>query len=145
MHPDAPPQEMRLTIVADELQASMVCSLLESNGIPCRQQRTPGAGVDWGLANVGMSGHREVLVGIDQLDDARSLLASVEDADEVGGSHVLEATSLPGMSEADERRQLAGMLRLRRGYALAVLLLFGVPLGIGLAYELLYAARAMGG
>jgi hypothetical protein len=142
MHEETTTIERRLTVVPDEIQASMVCSLLASNGIACLQRRTASAGVDWGIVNVGMSGHREVLVPDHQLDEARALLAGLGDGD-VSSSPALGTRDLPQLTDAEEARQLTGMRRLQRGYALLVLALFGVPVLAGLIFQLVFAARSM--
>jgi Putative prokaryotic signal transducing protein len=65
--------EVRLTVVANEMEAEMLCGLLRANGIACMSQRTNLAA---GMADAGtsMAGPREILVEEDQLDAARQLL-----------------------------------------------------------------------
>jgi hypothetical protein len=71
-------EPVSLTVVRDEPEAEIVCSLLRSEGIACYHRPTNvTAGAFDGV--VGSGGSREVLVGPQDLDRARELLA---DADE---------------------------------------------------------------
>jgi Putative prokaryotic signal transducing protein len=65
--------EVILTVVANELEAEMLCGLLRSNGIACMYRSTNlSAGmVD---ASTSMAGPREVIVEAEQLEEARKLL-----------------------------------------------------------------------
>lgn len=66
---------VRLTIVANELEAEMVRSLLATEGIESIQRYTNfGAGALDGMPSGG--GPREVLVHEDDLEAARELVAS---------------------------------------------------------------------
>ena len=66
-----------LTIVANELEADVVCSFLRTQGIRCNHRVTNmGAGGWDGVPNAG--GPREVLVEPADLDRAREALASAE-------------------------------------------------------------------
>ncbi len=69
--------EVTLTVVANELEAEMLCGLLRANGIACMSQRTNLAA---GMADAGssMGGPREVLVEEEQLEDAQQLLPAAE-------------------------------------------------------------------
>jgi putative signal transducing protein len=66
---------VRLTIVADELEAEILCGLLRTNGIKCGYRRTDvaaGAGTYGG--GFAIAGPTEVLVGGQDLEVARELL-----------------------------------------------------------------------
>jgi hypothetical protein len=61
-----------LTVVGSEPEAALLCSLLESEGIPCIQQPTNfAAGAGDGLSTVGP---REIPVHADRLAEAREVL-----------------------------------------------------------------------
>jgi hypothetical protein len=61
-----------LTVVGSEPEAALLCSLLESEGIPCIQQPTNfAAGAGDGLSTVGP---REIAVHADRLAEAREVL-----------------------------------------------------------------------
>jgi Putative prokaryotic signal transducing protein len=67
---------VRLTVVSNELEAEMLCSLLRTAGIACGQRKT-----DWaaGASDGSPSavGPREVLVDDADLEAAREILAGV--------------------------------------------------------------------
>ena len=68
---------VRVTIVANEVEADLVCSFLRTQGILCNHRVTDmGAGGWDGVPNAG--GAREVLVDPDDLERAREALASAE-------------------------------------------------------------------
>jgi hypothetical protein len=68
---------VRVTIVANEGEADLVCSFLRTQGILCNHRVTDmGAGGWDGVPNAG--GAREVLVDPDDLERAREALASAE-------------------------------------------------------------------
>jgi hypothetical protein len=121
---DLPPAvtERRLTIVPDELQAEMVRSLLEQHGIACVVRRAALGEVQWGAINVGMGGPREIIVGEADLEGARALLAEdqvFEDQDEPSS-----AVDAPDLVERTRR--------LNDWWVLAIMVLFGIPLVLGL-------------
>jgi hypothetical protein len=61
-----------LTVVGSEPEAALLCSLLESEGIPCIQQPTNfAAGAGDGLSTVGP---REIAVHANRLAEAREVL-----------------------------------------------------------------------
>lgn len=69
---------VRLTIVAHEPAAAMLCGLLESAGVRCMQRITDvGFGAGGEVANSG-GGAREVLVAPADLERARALLAELD-------------------------------------------------------------------
>lgn len=102
----------------DELQAEMVRSVLESNGIASIVRRPALGEIQWGAINVGMGGAREVIVAASDLEQARALL---DDPQPDAGERD------PDLATMDAR---AG--RARTGWALVVLLLFGVPIAIAM-------------
>jgi hypothetical protein len=63
---------VRLTAVANQVEAEIVCSYLRANGIKCADRAADvsiqGAG--------GFGGNREILVGRGDLEAARGLLAA---------------------------------------------------------------------
>ena len=63
---------VRVTIVCDDVEAEIVCGLLESAGIPSVKQVTDVAAAGWDGLPVG--GAREILVPGDRLEEARELL-----------------------------------------------------------------------
>ena len=66
---------VRLTVVANEVDAELVCGLLRSNGIACAFLSTDtAAGARDGAA--GPVGPREIVVDEADLDAARELLPS---------------------------------------------------------------------
>ena len=65
---------VRLTVVADGMEAEIVCGLLRSSGIACNQRQTDIAVGAWDA--VGAGGPREVLVAPGDLEEARRILAT---------------------------------------------------------------------
>jgi hypothetical protein len=70
--------EVTLTVVPNELEADMLCGMLQANGIAC-SHRTAGLqstlyGSDVGGVLYGQGAPTEVLVEEEQLDEARKLL-----------------------------------------------------------------------
>ena len=64
---------MTLTVVANEPEAEMLCGMLRANGIACMYRRTDlAAGMADASAAIG--GPREILVEVEQLEQARRLL-----------------------------------------------------------------------
>ena len=63
-----------LTVVSDEPEAEIVCSLLRSSGLECGYRDTEG--LDSTLEEFTASGPREILVHESDLDAARALLAN---------------------------------------------------------------------
>ena len=73
---------VRLTIVANELEADELCGLLQSEGIDCFQRATNLAvGMVPGLT--GSGGPREVLVRPSDLERAQELLDAPASEDEL--------------------------------------------------------------
>jgi hypothetical protein len=72
-------EEVRLTVVADDVAAEIVCGLLRTYGIACYHRKTDlGAGSTGGmLAGFGPS---EILVNSSDLERARELLAARDEA-----------------------------------------------------------------
>jgi hypothetical protein len=65
---------VRLTVVADELEAAVICGRLRTEGIDCHERWTDmGAGA-WEAT--GSGGPREILVKPGDLERARELLAA---------------------------------------------------------------------
>jgi hypothetical protein len=65
---------VRLTVVANEPEAAVICGLLRTEGIACDERRTDvGAGA-WEAT--GSGGPREILVKPSDLERARELLAA---------------------------------------------------------------------
>jgi hypothetical protein len=63
-----------LTVVSNDLEAEMLCGMLEANGIACSYEKT-GPGAQLGTyAMVGQGGPTAVLVDESQLEKARELL-----------------------------------------------------------------------
>jgi putative signal transducing protein len=63
---------VRLTVVANEPEAAVICGLLRTEGIACEERRTDvGAGA-WEAT--GSGGPREILVKASDLERARELL-----------------------------------------------------------------------
>ncbi len=62
-----------VTIVSGETEAEMVCGLLRANGIECGYRDTEAIGSS--LEDFAPAGPREILVRLDDLEDARSVLA----------------------------------------------------------------------
>lgn len=116
----ATPDERRIAIVGSELEAEMLCSLLQEHGVRATHRRTAAAGVDWGVVNVGMSGAREVLV---------------LEADEAAAREVLESCALAAdgtastaEDDATDARQRAAAQRLRIAFGVFALIVFASPL-----------------
>jgi len=66
-------QIVRLTVVSNEIEAEVIRSLLQTEGIESAQHKTDyGAG---GTDAVGSGGPREILVRAEDLDTARALIA----------------------------------------------------------------------
>jgi Putative prokaryotic signal transducing protein len=66
--------EVRLIVVGNSLEADTICGLLRTEGIACDHRQTDvGAGA--GDA-IGDTGPREILVGQDDLERARELVAT---------------------------------------------------------------------
>ena len=66
-------QIVKLTVVANEIEAEMILSLLRTEGIESTQQMTNyGAG---GIDAVGSGGPREILVRAEDLERATELIA----------------------------------------------------------------------
>ena len=67
-----------LTVVDNELEAQMICGLLETNGIHCEFRNSSVGAAQYGseVAGVifGQGSTTEVLVDEGQLDEARKLL-----------------------------------------------------------------------
>ena len=66
-------QIVRLTVVSNEIEAEVIRSLLESEGIESTQQRT-----DYGAGSTdatGSGGPREILVRAEDLETATALIA----------------------------------------------------------------------
>ena len=64
---------VRLTVVADEVEAAVICGLLRTEGIACDERRTDmGAGA-WEAT--GSGGPREIVVAPGDLERARELVA----------------------------------------------------------------------
>ena len=70
-------EPVRVTIVANEVEADLVCSFLRETGIRCAHRVTNmGAGAWDGVPNIG--GPREILVDPADLEEARSALTEAE-------------------------------------------------------------------
>ena len=66
-------QIVRLTVVSNEIEADVIRSLLQTEGIESTQQRT-----DWGSGStdaMGSGGPREILVRAEDLETATALIA----------------------------------------------------------------------
>ena len=69
--------EVRLTVVRDELEAAMLCGLLRTNGIECTYRKTDSAAaISAESGGFAMAGPTAVFVHENNLDAARALLAS---------------------------------------------------------------------
>ena len=65
-------QIVRLTVVSNEIEADVILSLLQTEGIESAQQMTNyGAG---GIDAVGSGGPREIVVRAEDLERARALI-----------------------------------------------------------------------
>jgi hypothetical protein len=70
-------EPVRVTVVANEVEADLVCSFLRAEGIRCAHRVTNvGAGAWDGVPNMG--GPREVLVAPADLSAARATLAEAD-------------------------------------------------------------------
>lgn len=70
--------EVRLTVVANEMEAEMICGLLRSEGIECYFRKTDlGAGSTGGMLT-GF-GQTEIIVGASDLEQARGLLGAADE------------------------------------------------------------------
>ena len=71
---------VRLMVVADSMEADVICGLLRTEGIVCDHRHTDmGAGA--GDA-IGTGGPREILVRSEELARAQELIATPDGADE---------------------------------------------------------------
>ncbi len=122
--------ERRLTIVDGELQAEMVRAVLEEHGIRCMVRRPALGEIQWGAVNVGMGGPREIVVDAGDLDLATEVLASSVDtsAGEAGALDAAEPMD-PELSTARNR--------MRAVWVAAVVVLFGIPIAIGIVSGIL--------
>jgi Putative prokaryotic signal transducing protein len=66
---------VRLAVVGSQGEADVICGLLRAHGIECRDRAADLSAERGG----GSGGWREVLVGDDDLDAAREVLASSPD------------------------------------------------------------------
>ncbi len=123
--------ERRLTIVPDELQAEMVRAVLESHDIRCVVRRTALGEIQWGVVNVGMGGPREIVVEAEDFEAARDVLAEIE-------------ATLPGATDEHDPTMLADRTVMRRGFTTFALLLFGIPIALGIIGLLASIADGMG-
>jgi hypothetical protein len=64
---------VRLTVVATQGEADVICSLLRTEGIACADRASDALGVE---AGGGFGGWREVLVEEADLERARALIAN---------------------------------------------------------------------
>lgn len=130
MEPARQPTEHRLTVVPDEMQAEMLRSILESHGISCVVRRTALGEIQWGAVNVGMGGPRELIVSGDDLALARELVAET-DPDAVSAVE-------------HDPMMLADRTVMRRGFTTFAVLLFGIPLLLGILGLLATISDGMG-
>ena len=63
-----------LTVVSSEPEAEVVCGLLRSAGIECAYRDTEA--IESPLEDFTAAGPREILVHVEDMDDARALLPS---------------------------------------------------------------------
>jgi Putative prokaryotic signal transducing protein len=72
-----------LDVVGNEIEADLLCSILEEAGIPAMQRQTNVGGA----IGVGMPviGSREILVPAEQLERAREVIAEQENAGPLPG------------------------------------------------------------
>lgn len=131
MEPARQTTEQRLTIVPDELQAEMVRAVLESHDIRCVVRRTALGELQWGVVNTGMGGPREIVVDGDDLAAARDVLAATEAA-------------LPPEADPHDPTLLADRAVMRRGFTTFAVLLFGIPIVLGILGLLASIADGMG-
>jgi hypothetical protein len=78
------PAPVRLTVVANEPEAELVCGLLRQSGIRCMHRITDLAFGSGGELPASGAGPREVLVRPDDLATATELLATATSGDEPG-------------------------------------------------------------
>jgi Putative prokaryotic signal transducing protein len=64
---------VRLVVVGDGLEAEMICGLLRTADIPCNHRQMDAGIGAWDA--VGPGGPHEVLVGADDLDAAKEIVA----------------------------------------------------------------------
>jgi hypothetical protein len=70
---------VRLTIVANDIEAETLCGLLRANGIPCAHRSTDlAAGATYGGASLTRVGPTEVLVDESDLAAARYVLTDTD-------------------------------------------------------------------
>jgi hypothetical protein len=68
-------ETVRLTVVANEMEAEILCGALRANGIACMYQKSdPAAAISALSGGFAIGGPTEVLVHRDDLDAARELL-----------------------------------------------------------------------
>jgi hypothetical protein len=67
---------VRLTVVPSQDEAEMICGMLRASGIKCAERAADSSALP-GVVASGAGWH-EVLVGEDELDDARRLLEESE-------------------------------------------------------------------
>ena len=123
--------EQRLTIVPDEMQAEMVRAVLEAHDIRCVVRRTALGEIQWGAVNVGMGGPREIIVELANIDMARSLIEEID-------------ATPPAAADEHDPTLLADRTILRRGFTTFAMLLFGVPIVLGIIGLLMSIADGMG-
>jgi hypothetical protein len=68
--------EVPLTVVSNDLEAEMICGMLQSNGISCSYRKIGPAANLGTYGMVGQAGPTEVLVGEGELERARLLLGA---------------------------------------------------------------------
>jgi hypothetical protein len=68
--------EVSLTVVSNDLEAEMLCGMLQANGISCSYRKVGPAANLGTFAMVGQAGPTEVLVAEGQLERARELLSA---------------------------------------------------------------------
>jgi hypothetical protein len=72
-------EEVRLTVVSDDVEAEIVCGLLRTSGIDCYHRKTDlGSGATGGM--LSGFGPSEILVASADLERARDVLALRDDA-----------------------------------------------------------------
>jgi hypothetical protein len=69
-----PDQTVVLTVVSSESEAEVLCGLLRSAGIECAYRDTEA--IESPLEDFTAAGPREILVHVEDMDDARALLPS---------------------------------------------------------------------
>ena len=68
--------EVSLTVVSNDLEAEMLCGMLQANGISCSYRKIGPAANLGTFAMVGQAGPTEVLVGEGELERAQRLLST---------------------------------------------------------------------